>query len=121
MVYWSVTLKCSLVISLYISDFAELINCPWKMFSFFFPSVLVLLETEGDSKQGHYLCNFPAAGGGVTLLPLSVVSVLRCLCCAAHGIPQRESRGQNSGGKGTVAFELNFGSALTNDTPLLSS
>lgn len=74
MVYWSVTLKCSLVISLYISDFAELIHCPWKMFSFF-PSVLVLLEAESDNMQGHYLY-FPAAGGGVALLPLSVVSVL---------------------------------------------
>lgn len=75
MVYWSVTLKCSLVISVYISDFAELIHCPWKMFSFF-PSALVLLEAEADNKQGHYLY-FPAAGGGVNLA--AIVCGL-CLC-----------------------------------------
>lgn len=48
MVYWLVTLRCSLVNSLYISDFAELIHCPWKIFSWFFPSVPMLLEAEGD-------------------------------------------------------------------------
>lgn len=55
-VYWLVTLRCSLVNSLYISNFAE-----WFIFLgvlrklyLFFPSVQMLLEAEGGDKQGHY-------------------------------------------------------------------
>lgn len=83
-IYWSVILKCSLVISLYLSDFAELIHCPWKMFSFFFPSLLVLLEAEGDNKQGHYLY-FPAA---------AVCGLCVYLLCCTWGTPERGAEGR---------------------------
>lgn len=94
MIYWLVTLRCFLVNSLCISDFAELIHCPWKMFSCFFPSVPMLLEAEGDHWQGHYLY-FPAAGGGVTLLPLLVSGCDKVsLVCCAWGTPERGADGR---------------------------